>query len=283
VNLYAAAATPAGDLALQLASEGPRTKGFMGYFAVTLMFLVLCGGVFMLLQSSFGAKVGYLMTGAAFFGSWLVLSLIWLTGVPGLPLPNVLEDKLGIPDIEESTPKYTGPQGSESTWNLLETEQERSEQGIPEGVTPVAVDMANLTDQATAGEVQGAITAATEGIAEFYAEQAGVEQALVQPNSVYVIDRTEIVRQDRRTEWVRLTTKPAEPNASASEETKDAISKIQEATFVLRFQPGDLATPTYWAVAIFTLLFAGHVVGLALTDRKPAPTPQGAPERLITV
>lgn len=278
MHLYAAAASPAGQRALELASEGPRTKGFMGYFAVTLMFLMLAGGVYLLLQSSFGPKVGYLMTGTAFFGCWLILSLLWLSGVPAVNLPFL--PRWGIPDVARSTPQYTGPQGDESSWQLA---LPGGKHGSPEGATFSEVDPKNLTDQNLTEEVTAATTAAGQFITSYYASTTGADPALIAPNSVYVVTNTEVLRQDRRAQWVRLTTGPATPNAAASEETKALISKIQPVTMEMYFVEGDLANKTYYAVGIFTLLFVAHAVGLAMTEKRPATQPQGAPERLVTV
>jgi ribonuclease HI len=277
--VYAAAASPLGQRAMELASEGPRTKGPIAVFGVLLMFTMLAGGVFMLLQSSFGVKIGYLMTGTAFFGCWLVLSLLWLTGVPALPIPGL--PRWGIPKMQRSTPQYTGPQGDESSWQLVDTASERRSKGIPKSAELIEADPADLTDQNLTAELTAAVTAGTEGISKFYAEETGAEQALITPNSTYVVDKVEYVRRDKKAKWVRLTTAPATPNASASEETLALIEKIKPETFELYFVEGDLANQTYYAVGIFTLLFALHAGLLARTDRKPTPQPQGAPERLV--
>ena len=280
-TVYAAAASPVGQLALELASEGPRTKGPIAVFGVLLMFTMLGGGVFMLLQSSFGVKVGYLMTGTAFFGCWLVLSLLWLTGVPGLPLPGFLNDR-GIPDIERSTLQYTGPQGDDESWHLVDDKAEAAGKGIPEDAELQEADPTQLTDQNLTADLTGAQTAGTEGIAKFYADEVGVDEALILPNSTYIIDKVEFVREDKQVRWVRLTTAPATPNASASQETRDIISKIKPQTFDVYYVEGDLANQTYLAVGIFLVLFIVHAGLLAATERKPAPTPQGAPERLVS-
>jgi hypothetical protein len=276
--VYAVAASPVGQLALELASEGPRTKGPIAVFGVLLMFTMLAGGVFMLLQSSFGVKVGYLMTGTAFFGCWLVLSLLWLTGVPGLPLPGL--PRWGIPEIQRSTPQYTGPQGEESSWQLIDTPEE-NKHAIPENAELIAADPKDLTDQNLTAEITAAQTAGAEGIAAFYAKATGTDAALILPDSTYVIEKTEFVRRDKKARWVRLSTAPAKPNASASPETLALIDKIEPTTFDLYFLEGDLANQTYYAVGIFTLLFVLHAGLLARTERKPTAQPQGAPERLV--
>lgn len=277
-HLYAAAASPMGQAALELASgEGPRTKGPKAVFAVALMFLILCGGVFMLLQSSFGPKLGYLITGTAFWGCWLVLSLLWLTGVPGLPMP------FGIPDVPESTVKYTGPQGTDASWELIDSDEERRSHAVPEGDRLFKVNADNnITDQSTQEDVTAAKTAAAEGISAHYGRLASTDPSRILPNSVYVIDDVRVAREGRRVQWVRLTTKAATPNASADEETKALLGKIQPATFDLYFVKGDLAIPTYMSIGVFTLLFGLHVALLGWVDNRQRETPTGVPERLVT-
>ena len=275
-HLYAAAASPMGQAALELASgEGPRTKGPKAVFAVALMFTILCGGVFMLLQSNFGPKVGYLITGTAFWGCWLVLSLLWLVGVPKLPMP------FGIPDVPRSTVKYTGPQGTDASWELLDSEEERRTHGVPEDRL-VGIDPANLTDQTTQADVTAATTAAAAGISAHYAKVASTDPGRILPNSVYVVEEVRIAREGRRTQWVRLTTKAATPNASADDETKALLAKIEPATFDLYFVKGDLANMTYMSIGLFTLLFGLHVAGLGLVEKRQRETPTGVPERLVT-
>jgi len=99
------------SLTLGLSWKGDcgRTCGPAGYFAVFLMFLVLCGGVWLLLQSSFGPLQAYLISSVAFWGSWLVLAIIWFTGVPGIPIDRLPGIEKGIP---ASTPRYYGPTGT---------------------------------------------------------------------------------------------------------------------------------------------------------------------------
>ena len=131
--MYALAASRVGEAAAILASEGTKTKGPRAVFAVVLMFLLLCGGVWLLLQSNFGPKQAYLISGVAFFGCWFVLSVLWLTGVPGVPLRWI-----GLTDIPRSTPQYYGPQGKLPTWQVLDTPDERARDRIPEDRLEVA-------------------------------------------------------------------------------------------------------------------------------------------------
>ena len=275
-HVYAAAASPLGQAALELASEGPRTKGPKAVFAVALMFTILCGGVFMLLQSSFGPKVGYLVTGTSFWGCWLVLSIIWLVGVPNVPMP------FGIPDVPRSSARFTGPQGTESSWELVDTDEEKQEHVVPDDQL-VEIDKSSPIDQNLLSEVTAAETAAAEGISAHYAKLLSVEEAKIQPNSAYLVDKTAVFRKGGRVEFVRITTKQANATAATDPETKALILKIKPATFDLYFVAGNLAMPTYAAIVLFTVLFLLHLVLLGLSDSSRTQAPEGVPERLVTV
>ena len=54
-----------------------------GIAVVVTAFIFLPGSVYMLLASNFGALKGYLIAGTAFFGFLVMLSAVWLFGIPG--------------------------------------------------------------------------------------------------------------------------------------------------------------------------------------------------------
>jgi hypothetical protein len=54
-----------------------------GIAVVVIAFVLLPGSVYMLLASNFGALKGYLIAGTAFFGFLVMLSAVWLFGIPG--------------------------------------------------------------------------------------------------------------------------------------------------------------------------------------------------------
>ncbi|HVE63480.1 MAG TPA: hypothetical protein VNB94_06745 [Mycobacteriales bacterium] len=271
LNVYAAATSTTGDAVLHLASTEEVPKGLTAVIAVILMFGILCGGIFMLLQSSFGPKVGYLVTGTAFWGCWFVLSLLWFTGVPGLPMPGP------IPDVPTSTPRYLGPQGEEASWQVIDTDAERRTFPVDESAfIEVSPD---LTDQGLMAEITAAETAASEVIGPQYAEELGVEASSVVAGQIFQITSTEIIRSDRKVARARVTTGPVETVPTQSEDQKALIAKIQPKTFLLALEGGSLAKPTYVAMAATLLLFLLHLVGLGIVDSKPAPAPVGIPER----
>ena len=71
-----------------------------GLLVVIIGFVFLPGSVFMLLASNFGALKGYLIAATAFFGFLVMLSAVWLFGIPG-------------------TTPLTGPKGTQPTFRFF--------------------------------------------------------------------------------------------------------------------------------------------------------------------
>lgn len=269
-NVYALTANPV----VLLAQEEVKTKGPRAVFGTVLMFLILCGGVWMLLQSSFGPKQAYLVSSVAFWGSWLVLSLIWLFGVPGF-------EPLGIP---RSTPKYYGPQGAEQRWEVaspngpaaLQREFTRFEEG-PGKDAFIAID-----DSVTsaAGDKASAESAATEMISEEYAVELGVGAADITVPNVIQITETRLARDDGRYKYARVTFDAADVTATDNEPAKELKAKIKPKTMTLVLNTGSLAAPTYWSILLFLVLTLVHLAGLVVYELRRIPQPQGAPERV---
>jgi hypothetical protein len=74
-----------------------------GILIVVTAFVLLPGSVFMLLAANFGARKGYLIAATAFFGFLVMLSAIWLFGLPG-------------------TTPLTGPKGAQPTFKFFTLE-----------------------------------------------------------------------------------------------------------------------------------------------------------------
>ena len=273
IDVYAAASHPMGEAVLNLASEEAVPKGTTAVVAVVLMFGILCGGIYMLLQSSFGPKLGYLITGTAFWGCWFVLSLLWFTGVPGIPMPGK------IPDIPESTPRFLGPQGVDAHWEVIDTPAEESRFPIDDSQFVEIPAESDLTDQTLTAEVTAAQTAANEVIAPVYAEELGVEESSLVPDQTFTITKTEIIREGRRVSRARVTTGPVEVTGTDTEDEKALIAKIEPKTFVLGLERGSLSKPTYVSMGVSLLLLVLHALGLALYELRRVPQPAGVPER----
>ena len=275
MHVYALTANPLAQNALQLAQEEHKTKGFRAVFGVILMFLILCGGVWMLLQSSFGPKLAYLISSTAFWGCWLVLSLLWLTGVPGISF-------LGIP---QSTPKYYGPQGAEARWEVagpngpghLRQEFQRFETS-PRGQDAfIAVDDSVVT---AAGDKAAAEATAQELIGEIYAVELGVGASDITVPNIVQITETRLAREGGRYKYAQVTFGPADVTATDNEPAKELKAKIKTKTVTLVLNTGSLAEPTYWSILLFSVLFLVHLAGLVRYELNRIPQPQGAPERV---
>lgn len=274
-NVYALSANPVARDVLQMAQEGEKTKGAIAVFGTLLMFLLLCGGVWMLLQSSFGPMQAYLVSSVAFWGSWLVLSTIWLTGVPGIPV-------LGIP---ESTPKYYGPQGALERWEVasptgpakLQEEFaafEQSDEGKDAFITIDESAASAATDKASAE------AAATQVIGEAYAVELGAGAGDITVPTVIEVKETRLARDGGRFKYAQVTFGPAAATAADNEPTKELKAAIKPKTVNLVLNTGSLATPTYVSLALFTVLFLAHLALLVRYELNRIPQPQGTPERV---
>lgn len=84
-----------------------------GALTVVAAFVLFCGSVFVLLAAIFGARMGYLVSATALFGFMVLLSLIWVLGVPG------------------STPAFRGPRGEPPTWIVVAQGPTLSSEQVP--------------------------------------------------------------------------------------------------------------------------------------------------------
>lgn len=273
-NVYALTASPLAQDALLLAQEGEKTKGFRAVFGVALMFLLLCGGVWMLLQSSFGPKQAYLISGVAFWGSWFVLALLWFTGVPGLPLVN----------IPQSTPRFNGPQGAGVDWKVAAPHGEEDlARELEEFEKKAGADsFIAVDDAATAasGDKAGAEAAATERISEEYAIELGMGAGDITVPNIVKVTETRLAREGGRYKYAQVTYGPADVTDADNEPTKELKGKIKPKTISLVLDTGSLAQPTYQSLVLFGLLLFVHVAALVKYELNRVPQPQGAPERV---
>lgn len=273
-NVYAFAANP---LVQEVMASGEvKTKGGRAVFGVILMFLILCGGVWMLLQSSFGPWQAYLISSVAFWGSWLVLATIWLTGVPGI----------GPLHIPRSTPRFYGPQGAPVSWEIVNPHGEDDK--LKKAFDEFAKDNPNgffkiddsVKDQATLTQKSAAETAANARVSEEYANDLDVGAADVTSPTVIVVTETRLGKEDGEFKYARVTYGPAPENATQTENTRALISRIKPKTIELALHKGSLAAPTYYSLALFGFLFVAHTGLLVRYERKHVDQPAGAPERV---
>jgi hypothetical protein len=253
-------------LGLSWKGDCVRTCGPAGYFAVFLMFLVLCGGVWLLLQSSFGPLQAYLISSVAFWGSWLVLAIIWFTGVPGIPIDRLPGIDKGIP---ASTPRYYGPTGAVATWDPVEDSEVAGREFF---------NAEGTVRQSDSDQLKSAETEANSIIAEHYAEELDVEASEIGVPAVVVLTKKEFARSGGGISYTRFTTGPAKPGATATPET-ELIGKIKPATFVLKYDRGSVEKPTRMWLPTFFILFLGHMLWLIWYEKRHRPMPAPARER----
>jgi hypothetical protein len=84
-----------------------------GALTVVAAMVLFVGSVFVLLSAISGARMGYLVTATAFFGFMVILSLIWVLGVPG------------------STPPFRGPRGEPPAWVVMAQGPTLSSEEVP--------------------------------------------------------------------------------------------------------------------------------------------------------
>ncbi len=264
--MIALAASPAAEglvTALNFTEKcNGRTCGPMAVFGVLLMFAVLAGGVFLLLMSSFGAWQAYLVSSIGFWGSWFVLAIIWFTGVPGIPLPV-------LPDIPASTPRYYGPQGRLPAW-------EPAEGSLATSITDWTPAKGTTRDS-DIDAIKAAETAASEPVAEHYAEQTGAEAAKITIPGTVAITNTEITRSGGKIKYIKFTTDKATAGPTATAEEKTLIAKITPANFVFSYDRGSEARQTLYALPLTFGLMLIHLLALIGYERRHRPGPKTTP------
>lgn len=272
--MYALAAHPVGQAVIRLAQEEHKTKGFRAVFGVVLMFAILCGGVWMLLASSFGPKQAYFISGVAFWGCWLTLSLIWLTGVPGF--------KLGPLDIPRSTPRFYGPQGEEAHWVVADQDNPKAQKKFAtQNTNDFSIVDDTVTDTKAQTEKAAAEATAQEVVSEVYATELGVGAGDITVPTVVQVTQTKLERTGAGFGYAQVTFGPAEVNATDTQTTKDLIPRIKPKTINLYRDPGSLAVPTYYSIALFLFLFLIHLAGLVRYELNRLPRSQAAAQERV--
>jgi hypothetical protein len=141
-----------------------------GALTVVAAFVLFVGTVVVLLGAIFGPRMGYLVTATALFGFMVILSLIWVFGVPG------------------STPAFRGPRGEAPTWIVVAQGPALSSEQVPVQEYPRGPWKSPGT--AETSEVEPATLAFQEFLAaqaNRQLEQGGI-QGRVEPESFVVED-----------------------------------------------------------------------------------------------
>ena len=134
-----------------------------GLLVVLVAFVLLPGSVYMLLASNFGALRGYLIAGTAFFGFLVMLSAVWLFGIPGTtpltgpkgPQPTFVPFTINDPAAStyDSVRDFQG--GAGNGWQAAP--EGEVQEGSPEATLKADLDVArqaavsNLIEETNAG------------------------------------------------------------------------------------------------------------------------------------
>jgi hypothetical protein len=235
-----------------------------GALALATGVLLLPGSVIMLLSANFGALKGYLIGGAAFFGFVFVLSLIWIFGLPG-------------------TPALTGPKGTDPSFKQFDQNTSVAAkydavqrfQGaagggwLEEPAEPVGGAKLPADQEKLRADLETAKQAIqTNLIADFNKTVKQSSKELDVTN----IDTKVFYAHQKGTELAAVVVTGKQPPAGSGLEKPTFAPK---AFFAYR-DPGAPYVPSLIVMGLALVLFVGHVLGLAATERR---RPLGAPPR----
>ena len=237
-----------------------------GFVVVVIAFVFLPGSVFMLLASNFGALKGYLIAGTAFFGFLVMLSAVWLFGIPG-------------------TTPLTGPKGTQPSFKFFTINDAAA--GTYDSVRDFQGGAGNGWQAAPAGEVQeGSPEAALKADLDV-ARQTAVNDFKEETNKdvkdsseeldVTNLDAKAFYTIQNGTEVAAIVISPKTPPAGSGLQRPDFAPKT---IFAYR-DPGNPYLPSILFLIGAVVLFVIHMLLLGLVERRrplgvaQAPTPEG--------
>jgi hypothetical protein len=237
-----------------------------GLLVVITAFVLLPGSVYMLLASNFGALKGYLIAGTAFFGFLVMLSAVWLFGIPG-------------------TTPLTGPKGAQPTFRFFTIDDPAA--GTYDSVRDFQGGAGGGWQEAPAGEVEEGSAEATLKADLDVARQTAV-QDLIDETNVDIEDSSEeldVTNLDAKTyytiqdgtEVAAIVISPKTPQEGSGLQRPDFAPKT---VFAYR-DPGSPYLPSILFLIGSTVLFVVHMFLLGLAERRRplggarTPTPEG--------
>jgi hypothetical protein len=239
-----------------------------GLLVVLTAFVFLPGSVFMLLASNFGALKGYLIAATAFFGFMVMLSAVWLFGIPG-------------------TTPLTGPKGTQPTFRSFTLED--PEAATYDSVRDFQGGAGNGWEPAPEGEFEEGSAEATLSAELETARQTAVQDLIEETNadiedSSEELDATNLssevfyTTQDG-TEVAAVVISPATPPEGSGLQRPDFAPKT---SFAYR-DPGSPYLPSILFLVGSIVLFLVHLFLLGVAERRrplgQALTPTTEPER----
>jgi len=224
-----------------------------GLLVVVIAFVFLPGSVFMLLASNFGALKGYLIAGTAFFGFLIMLSAVWLFGIPG-------------------TTPLTGPKGTQPTFKFFTLDDPAA--STYDSVRDFQGGAGNGWQPAPEGEVEEGSAEATLKADLDTARQTAV-QDLIDETNAKVEDSSEeldVTNLDAKTyytiqdgtEVAAIVISPTTPPSGSGLERPDFAPKT---TFAYR-DPGSPYLPSILFLIASIVLFVVHMLLLGVVERR---------------
>jgi hypothetical protein len=224
-----------------------------GIAVVLTAFVFLPGSVYMLLASNFGALKGYLIAATAFFGFLVMLSAVWLFGLPG-------------------TTPLTGPKGTQPTFKSFTLED--PEAATYDSVRTFQGGAGNGWQEAPAGEAEAGSAEETLKAELDTARQAALSQLIEETNrdiedsskelDVTNLDARVFYTIQDGTEVAAVVISPKDPPAGSGLERPDFAPKT---SFAYR-DPGSPYLPSILFLAGSLVLFLVHMVLLGLAERR---------------
>jgi hypothetical protein len=224
-----------------------------GLLVVLTAFVFLPGSVYMLLAANFGALKGYLIAATAFFAFLMLLSAVWLFGLPG-------------------TTPLTGPKGTQPTFKFFTIDD-------PEASTYDAVRsfqggagdgwQAAPEGQAEAGSPQEALqadldTARQRAVADLIEETNKEIEDSSRELDVTNLDAKAFYTTQEGTTVAAVVISPKDPPEGSGLERPDFAPKT---VFAYR-DPGAPYLPSILFLIGSAVLFVAHMLALGWVERR---------------
>jgi hypothetical protein len=224
-----------------------------GIAVVVTAFVLLPGSVYMLLASNFGALKGYLIAGTAFFGFLMMLSAVWLFGIPG-------------------TTPLTGPKGTQPSFKFFTLDDQAA--ATYDSVRDFSGGAGGGWQPAPTGEVEEGSPEATLKADLDTARQTAVEDLKDKTNanvkdSSEELDVTNLEAKtyytiQNGTEVAAIVISPKTPPAGSGLKRPDFEPVT---TFAYR-DPGNAYLPSIIFLVASVILFLVHMVLLGVAERR---------------
>jgi hypothetical protein len=224
-----------------------------GLLVVLTGFVFLPGSVFMLLSSNFGALKGYLIAATAFFGFLVMLSAVWLFGIPG-------------------TTPLTGPKGTQPTFKSFTINDPQA--STYDSVRDFQGGAGNGWQAAPSGEVQAGSAQETLKADLDTARQTAVGDLIKKTNKdvrdsseeldVTNVDAKAYYTIQDGTEVAAIVISPKAPPAGSGLK-RPTFSPVT--TFAYR-DPGNPRLPSILFLVGALVLFVVHLLLLGVAERR---------------